>query len=110
MVRQCCGRVRPCRVGGIRLQKGSLSVGTQTRCFVVPSMSDDLAAVQALTVASEKIKAARAWADSTLRYLDTTRQVCSARPATSKALRPCLRCLGTARTGYAEAMMRMTSW
>ena len=31
--------------------------------------------LQALTVASEKIKAARSWADSTLRYLDTARQV-----------------------------------
>jgi hypothetical protein len=45
------------------------------RCVPVPSTSAGVATVQALTVASEKIKAARSWADSTLQYLDTTRQV-----------------------------------
>lgn len=44
------------------------------RCVTVLSTSAGVAAVQALTVASEKIKAARSWADSTLQYLDTTRQ------------------------------------
>jgi hypothetical protein len=41
----------------------------------VLSTTAGVATVQALTVASEKIKAARSWADSTLQYLDTTRQV-----------------------------------
>lgn len=41
--------------------------------------------VKALTAASEKIKAARAWADATLRYLDTTRLV---EPTVQVALQP----------------------
>ena len=47
--------------------------------MTVVSLSAGVEHLQALTVASEKITAARTWADSTIQYLDTTRQVRHAR-------------------------------
>jgi hypothetical protein len=70
-----------------------------------------VAAVQALTVASEKIKAARSWADSTLQYLDTTRQVsCPGRKHKEDAADRLQRCMQHMSAAVVPEMTRQHTY